>query len=56
MKVIISGPRHLWSEEDILAGKPWPHMHVEVDLPELPAEGEHIILNNGSAYTVRRRM
>lgn len=56
MKVIISGPRRLWQTEEMLAGKPWPHLHVELDLPALPADGEHIILNNGSVYTVKRRM
>lgn len=54
MKVIISGPRRLPDRNDPAA--PWPHMHIEVNLPELPAEGEHITVNNGMGYTVRRRM
>lgn len=54
MKVIISGPRRLPRRDD--PRDPWPHMHIELDLPELPAEGEHIIVNDGSSYTVRRRM
>lgn len=54
MKVIISGPKRMPSKTD--PRDPWPHMHVELDMPELPAEGEHIILNDGGSFTVRRRM
>jgi hypothetical protein len=54
MKVIISGPRRLPSRTD--ARDPWPHMHVELDMPELPAVGEHITLNSGSGFTVRHRI
>jgi hypothetical protein len=53
MKVIISGPRRL-PDRDL--ANPWPHMHIELDLPYLPAVGEIIILNSGSSYVVRRRM
>ena len=54
MKVVISGPKRLPSEND--PRDPWPHMHVELDMPVLPAVGEHIILNDGGSFTVRRRM
>ena len=53
MKVIISGPRRLPSRID--PRDPWPHMHIELDLPALPAEGEHITLNGGGTFTVKRR-
>lgn len=53
MKVVISGPRRLPRKDP---GDPWPHMHIELDLPVLPAVGEVIILNSGSSYVVRRRM
>jgi hypothetical protein len=54
MKAIISGPRNLPDRTDPRA--PWAHMHVELDLPGVPAVGEHITLNSGSSYTVKRRM
>lgn len=54
MKVVISGPKRLPSRDD--PRDPWPHMHIELDMPELPAVDEHIILNDGGAFTVRRRM
>jgi hypothetical protein len=54
MRVIISGPRRLPSRDN--PRDPWPHMHVELDMPELPAVGEHITLNSGSGFTVRRRI
>ncbi len=53
MKVVISGPRRLPSRDN--PRDPWPHMHVKLDMPELPAVGEHITLNSGSGFTVRRR-
>jgi hypothetical protein len=54
MKVVISGPRRLPSRDD--PRDPWPHLHVELNMPELPAVGEHITLNSGSGFTVRRRI
>jgi hypothetical protein len=53
MKAVISGPRFLPRRDDPKA--PWPHMHVELDLPGIPAAGEHITLNGGCTYTVKRR-
>jgi hypothetical protein len=53
MKVIISGPRRLPSRDN--PRDPWPHLHVKLDMAELPAVGEHITLNSGSGFTVRRR-
>jgi hypothetical protein len=47
MKVLISGPRRGLTED-----RKFPHLHIEVDLEELPKKGETIILNSGSGYVV----
>jgi hypothetical protein len=53
MKAIISGPKRMPHWDD--PRDPWPHMHIELDLPGLPAVGEHITLNSGGTFKVRRR-
>lgn len=47
MRVLISGPRSGLTEKLEL-----PHLHIELDLEELPKKGETIILNNGNSYVV----
>ena len=54
MKVIMSGPKRMPSRDD--PRDPWPHMHVELEMETLPDVGEHIIWNDGSSFTVKRRM
>jgi hypothetical protein len=53
MKVIISGPKRMPNRNR--PDDPWPHMHVELDMPSVPAEGERITLNSGYTVRVRRR-
>lgn len=48
MKAVITGPRSGLTEDLKL-----PHMHIEVDLEELPKPGEVIIVNSGSSYYVK---
>ena len=47
MRVLVSGPRH-----GLTANLKLPHLHVELDLEELPKRGDVMILNSGSSYTV----
>ena len=53
MKVVISGPRRLPRRDD--PKDPWPHMHVTLDMEQVPAPGERITLNSGGTFTVKRR-
>jgi hypothetical protein len=53
MRVIISGPKRMPNRNR--PDDPWPHMHVELDMPAVPAEGERITLNGGATVIVRRR-
>lgn len=48
MKAVITGPRSGLTEKLTL-----PHMHIEVDLEELPKKGQVIILNGGGSYYVK---
>jgi hypothetical protein len=47
MRVLISGPRSRYDEDGKLS-----HLHIELDLEELPKKGETIILNSGGSYVV----
>ena len=53
MRISINGPKRMPSDDP---RDPWPHMHVELDMPYLPAVGETIILNSGGSFKVQRRM